>query len=67
VKDAGRSIPRAMLSSVVTIAFLYILINLAFLAVVSLPTIAGSNTRGAAWSCSISSARAATTILRVRW
>jgi APA family basic amino acid/polyamine antiporter len=38
-----KNIPRAMLSSVVTIAGLYILINLAFLAVVSLPTIAGSN------------------------
>jgi APA family basic amino acid/polyamine antiporter len=43
VKDFGRSIPRAMLTSVVTIAVLYILINVAFLAVVSLPTIAGSN------------------------
>src|SRR5688500_10531898 len=43
VKDYGRSIPRAMLSSVVTIGALYILINLAFLAVVSLPTIAGNN------------------------
>lgn len=43
VKDYGRSIPRAMLSSVVTIGVLYILINLAFLAVVSLPTIAGNN------------------------
>jgi APA family basic amino acid/polyamine antiporter len=43
VKDFGRSIPRAMLSSVATIGGLYILINLAFLAVVSLPTIAGNN------------------------
>jgi APA family basic amino acid/polyamine antiporter len=43
VKDYGRAIPRAMLSSVATIAALYILINLAFLAVVSLPTIGGSN------------------------
>ena len=43
VKDFGRSIPRAMLSSVMTIGALYILINLAFLAVVSLPTIAGNN------------------------
>jgi basic amino acid/polyamine antiporter, APA family len=42
VKDFGKSIPRAMLTSVVTIGVLYILINLAFLAVVSLPTIAGS-------------------------
>lgn len=43
VKEYGRSIPRAMLTSVATIGALYILINLAFLAVVSLPTIAGSN------------------------
>ncbi|HEX2060119.1 MAG TPA: APC family permease, partial [Thermoanaerobaculia bacterium] len=43
VKEYGRSIPRAMLTSVATIAVLYILINVAFLAVVSLPTIAGSN------------------------
>jgi APA family basic amino acid/polyamine antiporter len=43
VKDYGKSIPRAMLSSVVTIGALYIFINLAFLAVVSLPTIAGNN------------------------
>jgi len=43
VKDHGRSIPRAMLTSIVSIAALYLLINLAFLAVVSLPTISGSN------------------------
>lgn len=43
VKDHGRSIPRAMMSGVVLIGVLYILINLAFLAVVSLPTIAGNN------------------------
>ncbi len=43
VKDHGKNIPRAMLSGVVVIAALYLLINLAFLAVVSLPTIAGSN------------------------
>src|SRR6185436_16210834 len=46
VKDFSRSIPRAMLSSVATIGGLYILINLAFLAVVSLPTIAGNNFAG---------------------
>jgi len=46
VKDHGKSIPRAMLSSIVTIMFLYILINVAFLAVVSLPTIAGSKFAG---------------------
>lgn len=43
VKDYGRSIPRAMLSSLAVIAILYVLINLAFLRVVSLPTIAGHN------------------------
>jgi len=43
VKDYAKSIPRAMLSSVATIAVIYIFVNLAFLAVVSLPTIAGSN------------------------
>jgi basic amino acid/polyamine antiporter, APA family len=43
VKDFGRSIPRAMLSSLAVITALYLLINLAFLRVVSLPTIAGSN------------------------
>jgi APA family basic amino acid/polyamine antiporter len=43
VKDAARNIPRAMLSSVVSIAAIYLLVNLAFLRVVSLPTIAGHN------------------------
>jgi APA family basic amino acid/polyamine antiporter len=43
VKDYAKSIPRAMLSSVATIAAIYIFVNLAFLAVVSLPTIAGNN------------------------
>lgn len=43
VKDYGRNIPRAMISGVLGIAAIYILLNLAFLAVVSLPTIAGSN------------------------
>ena len=43
VKDHGRNVPRAILSGVVGIAVIYLLINLAFLAVVSLPTIAGSN------------------------
>jgi basic amino acid/polyamine antiporter, APA family len=43
VKDHGRNIPRAMLLSVATIAVLYVAINLAFLCVVSLPTIAGNN------------------------
>jgi basic amino acid/polyamine antiporter, APA family len=43
VKDYGRSIPRAMLSSLAVITAIYLFINLAFLRVVSLPTIAGSN------------------------
>lgn len=43
VKDHARNIPRAMLSSVVSIAAIYLLVNLAFLRVVSLPTIAGHN------------------------
>ncbi len=42
VRDFGRSIPRAMFSGLATVAAIYILINLAFLRVVSLPTIAGS-------------------------
>lgn len=41
VKDHARAIPKAMIASVVTIALLYLFINLAFLSVVSLPTIAG--------------------------
>lgn len=43
VKEYGRSIPRAMLSSLAVITVLYLLINIAFLCVVSLPTIAGQN------------------------
>jgi len=43
VKDGGKSIPRAMISGVATIAIIYILINVAFLRVVSLPSIAGSD------------------------
>jgi basic amino acid/polyamine antiporter, APA family len=43
VKEHGKNIPRAMLSGVLSVAAIYLLINLAFLAVVSLPTIAGSN------------------------
>jgi basic amino acid/polyamine antiporter, APA family len=43
VKDAGRAIPRAIVTGVVSIAAIYLLLNLAFLAVVSLPTIAGQN------------------------
>ncbi|MDQ3282804.1 MAG: APC family permease [Acidobacteriota bacterium] len=43
VKDHAKNIPRAMLLSVATIAVLFMAINLAFLCVVSLPSIAGSN------------------------
>ncbi|HUP60583.1 MAG TPA: APC family permease [Thermoanaerobaculia bacterium] len=43
VKDSGKNIPRAMLTSVVAVAVIYLLVNLAFLRVVSLPTIAGQN------------------------
>jgi len=43
VKDHAKNIPRAMLSSVVSIAAIYLLVNIAFLRVVSLPTIAGHN------------------------
>ena len=43
VKDSGRNIPRAMLTSVAAVAAIYLLVNLAFLRVVSLPTIAGHN------------------------
>lgn len=43
VKDHGRNIPRAMISGVISVTVIYLLINVAFLAVVSLPTIAGSN------------------------
>jgi APA family basic amino acid/polyamine antiporter len=46
VKDHGKSIPRAMLTSVTTIIVLYILIIIGFLAVVSLPTIAGNSFAG---------------------
>jgi APA family basic amino acid/polyamine antiporter len=42
VKDHGRNIPRAMFSGVLLIAVIYLLINVAFLCVVSLPTIAGA-------------------------
>lgn len=43
VKDHGKNIPRAMMSGVVSVAVIYLLLNIAFLAVVALPTIAGSN------------------------
>jgi APA family basic amino acid/polyamine antiporter len=43
VKESARNIPRAMISGVLGVAGIYVLLNLAFLAVVSLPTIAGQN------------------------
>jgi len=43
VKDYGKNIPRSMLSGVFSVTVIYLLINVAFLAVVALPTIAGSN------------------------
>ena len=43
VKDTARNIPRAMLSGIAGVAAIYLLLNLAFLAVVALPTIAGQN------------------------
>lgn len=43
VKDHGRNIPRAMFSGVISVTVIYLLLNVAFLAVVSLPTIAGND------------------------
>jgi APA family basic amino acid/polyamine antiporter len=43
VRDPGRNIPRAILGSVTSITVIYLLVNLAFLSVVSLPTIAGTD------------------------
>lgn len=43
VKDYARSIPRAMIGSVMTIGFLYLLLNASFLSVVSLSEMAGGN------------------------
>jgi basic amino acid/polyamine antiporter, APA family len=43
VKNADRNIPRSMLGGVLTITVIYLLINIAFLCVVALPSIAGSN------------------------
>ncbi len=41
VKDGGRNIPRSMFGGVLAVIAIYILINIAFLHVVTLPTIAG--------------------------
>jgi APA family basic amino acid/polyamine antiporter len=43
VKDSGRSIPRAMFGGVIAVMIIYILVNLAFLRVVPLATIAGQS------------------------
>lgn len=43
VRDHGRNIPRSMFGGVASVTVIYLLINLAMLAVVALPTIAGSN------------------------
>jgi APA family basic amino acid/polyamine antiporter len=43
VKDQGRNIPRAMLGGVASVTIIYLLINVAFLRVVALPTIAKSS------------------------
>jgi basic amino acid/polyamine antiporter, APA family len=43
VKETAKNIPRAMLTGVLGVAGIYLLLNLAFLSVVSLPTIAGQN------------------------
>lgn len=41
VKNPGRNIPRAMFGGVIVVMVIYLLLNIAFLRVVSLPTIAG--------------------------
>ena len=41
VKDPGRNIPRAMFGGVICVIAIYLLLNVAFLSVVTLPTIAG--------------------------
>lgn len=43
VKDNARNIPRAMLSGIAGVAMIYLLLNLAFLSVISLPTMAGKD------------------------
>jgi basic amino acid/polyamine antiporter, APA family len=43
VKDAGKNIPRAMFGGVISVIVIYILLNIAFLRVVPLATIAGEN------------------------
>jgi len=41
VKEPEKNIPRAMFGGLIAVIFIYILVNIAFLRVVSLPTIAG--------------------------
>ncbi|GAC1429964.1 MAG: amino acid permease [Thermoanaerobaculia bacterium] len=43
IRDPGRNVPRAMFGGLLTVAVIYILINLAFAHVVPLPTLAGQN------------------------
>jgi APA family basic amino acid/polyamine antiporter len=43
VRDAGREIPRSLFGGVISVMALYLLINVAFLAVLSLPAIASSS------------------------
>lgn len=43
LKDPGRSIPRSMFGGLIAVIVIYLLINIAFLRVVPLPTIAGEN------------------------
>ncbi len=43
MRDYRRSVPRAMFGGLVTVAVLYLLINIGFARVVSLPTLAGQN------------------------
>jgi APA family basic amino acid/polyamine antiporter len=43
VKDPGRNIPRSMFGGVFLVIAIYLLLNVAFLRVVPLPTLAGSN------------------------
>jgi APA family basic amino acid/polyamine antiporter len=42
VKEPSRNIPRAMFGGIITVIFIYVLLNIAFLRVVPLPTIAGA-------------------------
>ena len=43
VRDAGRSIPRAMFGGLLIVIVIYLLLNIAFAVVVPIPTLAGKN------------------------